>query len=147
MTFTSESLELFEKHLRAEEKSENTVAKYIRDVRVWKGRSEEVGVRSFTKESVIAYKNYLIESGYSKRSINSMLCSVNAFLEFCGMSDCKVKLLKLQREVFCREEKEPTRAEFERLCGAALSEGNRRLYIVSSGHEHRREMERMKLIC
>ena len=57
-----------------------------------------------TKEAVIAYKNHIAEQGYAKRSINSMLCSVNAFLHFCGRDDCRVKLLKLQREVFCREE-------------------------------------------
>ena len=139
----NEDMEAFGRYPAAEEKAENTVGKYMRDVRAFVGF---VG-GAVTKEAVIAYKNHIAEQGYAKRSINGMLCSVNAFLHFCGRDDCRVKLLKLQREVFCREEKELTRAEFERLCGAALSAGNRRLYIVSSEHEHRREMERMKLIC
>lgn len=119
-------IERFKQHLISEEKSENTVLKYIRDV---------MGFVAFTggeitKETVIAYKNDLQEQGYAKRSINSMLCSVNAFLDFSGKGDCKVKLLKLQREVFCDERKELTKAEFDRLCNAALSDGNRRLYML-----------------
>ena len=121
-----ESIKAFEKYLLTEEKAENTVEKYIRDVRAFIGF---VGV-SLTKEAVISYKNHLTEHGYAKRSINSMLCSVNAFLDFLVCSDCKVKLLKLQRDVFCDESKELTRAEFERLCNVALSGGNRRLYML-----------------
>lgn len=68
-------IERFKQHLISEEKSENTVLKYIRDV---------MGFVAFTggeitKETVIAYKNDLQEQGYAKRSINSMLCSVNAW--------------------------------------------------------------------
>ena len=122
----NEDIEAFGRYLLTEEKAENTVEKYLRDVRAFIGFVDG----AVTKETVIAYKNYLQEQGYAKRSINSMLCSVNAFLHFCGRDDCRVKLLKLQREVFCREEKELTKAEFERLCNVALSDGNKRLYML-----------------
>ena len=42
----------------------------------------------------------------SKTNRSNYYNAFNAFLDFCGMSECKVKLLKLQRDVFCREEKE-----------------------------------------
>lgn len=52
------------------------------------------------------------------RSINSMLASVNSFLIFMDWPDCKVKSLKVQRQVYCAEEKELTKAEYERLLKA-----------------------------
>ena len=137
-----EEISAFRRHLTEEEKSENTVVKYLRDVRAWQewcdrraglavfAHENDRLARRITKESVIAYKKHLLESGYSKRSINSMLCSVNAFLAFSGRPDCKVKLLKIQREVFSDGRKELTKPEFDRLCAAALSYGNRRLYML-----------------
>ncbi len=124
------SVEEFKTYLLQEEKSENTVEKYMRDVRAWREWSVQSGEWSCTKESVISYKNYLIEKGYAERSINSMLCSVNAFLDFSGLNDCKVKLLKMQKEVFCDESRELTEKEYKRLCNTALKDGNRRLYML-----------------
>lgn len=48
-----------------------------------------------------------------------MLASVNGFLIFMDWPDCKVKSLKVQRQVYCAEEKELTKAEYERLLKAA----------------------------
>ena len=127
---TADKIIAFEKNLIREEKSVNTIEKYLRDVRAWQKWNAENGINAFTKEAVIAYKNALIAAGYKARSVNSMLCSVNAFLIFCGFGDCRVRTLKIQREVFRREEKELTRAEFERLCKTALSDGNKRLYML-----------------
>ena len=126
MKISEESIGAFVDSMRRAEKSERTIEKYRRDVRalrVW--NADEI-----SKESIIAYKKYLTEKGYAKRSINSMLCSVNAYLDFMGRGDCKVKLLKMQKETFCRAEKELTKAEFERLCHAAQTEGNQRLYLL-----------------
>ena len=135
-----------------EEKSDNTIEKYMRDVRAFRewcerraaaccrreeeqSQSRRAGacscrIMNCTKETVIAYKNHLIEKGYAERSINSMLCSVNAFLDFSGLSDCKVKLLKMQRDIFCKENKELTQKEYKRLCNTALLSGNKRLYML-----------------
>lgn len=67
----------------------------------------------------MAYKNLLLEKKYAVRSINSMLASLNSLLDYLGWSDCKVKSLKLQREIFCAEEKELTKAEYMRLLAAS----------------------------
>lgn len=48
-----------------------------------------------------------------------MLASVNSFLQFLGWEDCKVKSLKLQRKIYCPEEKELTKSEYLRLLKAA----------------------------
>ena len=121
---TEEQIERYRQYLIRDEKSTATVEKYLRDVRAF---LVYVGAMAITKEVTVAYKRHLLES-YAPRSINSMLASVNSFLLFIGRSDCKVKALKLQRQVFCAEEKELTKAEYEKLLKAA--EKNEQLRLV-----------------
>ena len=121
---TEEQIQSYRQQLIRDEKSTATVEKYLRDVRAF---LVYVGEMAITKEVTVAYKRHLLES-YAPRSINSMLASVNSFLIFIGRSDCKVKALKLQRQVFCAEEKELTKAEYEKLLKAA--EKNEQLRLV-----------------
>lgn len=72
-----------------------------------------------TKEVVMTYKKNLQIKEYAVRSINSMLASLNSLLTFLGWSDCKVKCLKQQKQVYCAEEKELLKAEYMRLLEAA----------------------------
>ena len=113
--------------LGSEEKSANTVAKYLRDVGAF---AEFAGGSAVTKDSVIAYKQYLTEQGYAVRSINSKLASLNSFFAFLGWEDCRVKTLRLQREVYCEESRELTRSEYERLCRTAEAKHNERLSLI-----------------
>ena len=71
----------FAVYLKSEEKSKNTVEKYIRDARAL---FAYVGKAEITKETVIAYKNKLLSENYAARSINSMLASINSLLSFLG---------------------------------------------------------------
>ena len=106
----------FRQHLILEEKSRATVEKYLRDARAF---SLYVGAQTVTKDAVIAWKKHLQTEAYAVRSINSMLASVNSLLEFLGWSDCRVKALKQQRQVYCPEEKELSKGEYLRLLEAA----------------------------
>lgn len=117
----------FKIQLLHEEKSDATVEKYIRDVRAFSRfcPGEEV-----TKEVVIAYKQKLFDRGYAVRSINSMLASLNSLFSFLGWHDCKVKSLKIQRQIYCAEEKELTKAEYWRLVNAAKQKHNERLCLI-----------------
>ena len=63
------------------------------------------------------------------RSINSMLASVNSLLVFLGWSDCKVKNLRCQRQTYCAEEKELSRAEYLRLLKASQHQEQLNLVI------------------
>ena len=114
-------------YLKSEEKSENTVGKYLRDVRTF---AEYLGGAEITKETVIAYKNKLISENYAVRSINSMLASLNSLFSFLNWMDCRVKSIKLQRQVYCPEEKELTKAEYMRLVNTAKQKGNERLNLI-----------------
>ena len=112
--------------LELEEKSRNTVEKYSRDIRTF---MVYLNGKDLTRENVLAYKAYLIEN-YATRSVNSMLIAVNRLFCYLGWQDLKVKTLKLQRQVYCPEEKELTRNEYERLVLTARKNGNERLELI-----------------
>lgn len=126
-TVTSEQIRRFQDHLQREERSENTVKKYLRDIRRFAAFQKGEGV---TKEGIIRYKTSLRESGYAISSINSMLAAVNAFLAFLNWKDCAVKLFPVQREAYCATEKELTRNEYVRLIRGARKKGDRRLSLL-----------------
>lgn len=124
---TEEMAKAFEKYLRREEKSENTVKKYLRDVRAFAAYLNGAEV---TKETVITFKSKLLGESYSVRSINSMLASLNGLFSFLGWEDCRVKSVKLQRQIYCPEEQELTKAEYIRLVDTAKQKGNERLNLI-----------------
>ncbi len=126
-TINHEMISLFQKHLSMEEKATATVRKYVRDVVAFATYLRE---RELVKDLVIAYKQKLAENGYAVRSINSIIASLNAFFVFLGRLDCKLKAIKLQRQIFCSEEKELSRAEYAKLLTAAQKKGNERLYLL-----------------
>ena len=111
-------LNAFRENLIREEKSAATIEKYLRDAGAFLAYS--VGL-NITKEHTVSYKRSLQEQGYAIRSINSMLASLNSLLDFLGWSDCKVKAIKQQKQVYCAEEKELSKAEYMRLLEAAKS--------------------------
>ena len=117
----------FHEYLLSEEKSKNTVEKYMRDIRAFMAFADGQEV---SKELVIAYKQKLMDDNYAVRSINSILASLNSLFSFLDWHDCKVKSLKLQREIFCAEEKELTRAEYLRLVETAKEKKNERLSLI-----------------
>lgn len=110
-----DSLTAFEQHLIADEKSRATVEKYLRDVRAFLVWGAE---RELNRELLRQYKEQLT-CQYAPASVNSMLASVNCWLRFIGREDCKVKQLRIQRQIFAREDKELTKAEYRQLVLAA----------------------------
>ena len=123
---TAEIICQFKEHLALEERSKNTIEKYIRDINTF---SEYVAGAEITKETVIAYKKHLQEN-YAVRSVNSMLASMNCMFSFLGWHDLKVKSIKLQQQIYCPEGKELTKAEYTRLCKAAEKKHNERLNLI-----------------
>ena len=121
-----QQLSAFEQYLRKEEKSAATIEKYLRDVQ---GFLVFVTGQNICKQVVISYKEYLT-TRYAPVSVNSMLIAVNRFLRFCGLETCCVRLLKIQRQIYCPEEKELTRAEYIRLCRTAAQKRNKRLNLI-----------------
>ncbi len=125
-TITNEILKSFELYLHDAERSENTIGKYMRDVRMF---CEWTQGRRIEKSVVIEYKKEMCER-YAVKSVNSMLSSVNAFFAFTGRHDLRIKTLKIQRQIFADKSKELTKAEYERLLAAAKNKKNERLYYL-----------------
>ena len=116
----------FRAYLLREEKSEATIEKYLRDTHAF---FEYAGDREITKELAVAYKIQLQKKDYAVRSINSMLASINRLLDFMDWTDCKVKTLRCQRQTYCAEEKELTKAEYMRLLEASKQKEQLNLVI------------------
>ncbi len=126
MKLSKENIKEFAKYLCSEEKSAATQEKYLRDVQ---GFFTYANGGEITKELVVAWKKELIEHGYAVRSINSMLASINSFLAFLGLQACKVKNIRTQRQTYCTEEKELTKAEYLRLLEASAHQEQLNLVI------------------
>ena len=124
---TKEIIKDFINHLRLEEKSKNTIEKYARDVNAFLTYLNDNVV---SKELVIEYKQKLIADGYAVSSINSMLATINSLFDYLGWFDCKVKAIKTQRQIYCPENKELTKAEYLRLINAAERNHNNRLNLI-----------------
>lgn len=121
----------FENYLKNEEKSVVTIEKYVRDVhRFLSFLSEFSKEAAISKEHILQYKKYLSDQGYEPASINSMLVALNCFLRFCGLQKLCVKLLRIQRQMFCKKEKELSKEEYHRLVNAA--DGSRLAYIIQT---------------
>ena len=127
LILTKEKIDEFKNYLKLEEKSENTIEKYIRDIKAFR---QYIGTKIVTKELAIAYKENLLSTGYAIRSVNSMIASLNSFFAFRGCGYLKIKTIKEQRQIFYSEEKELTKEEYTRLLNAAENKQNKRLNLI-----------------
>lgn len=118
--------EEFAAYLYREERAENTVEKYVRDLRAFISYLQGKPV---TKEIAMAWKESLLDR-YAASSINSMLASVNHFFCWMDWNECRIRPLKTQRNLFGKQEKELTRQEYIRLVNTAGRKENKRLSLV-----------------
>lgn len=123
---TNELIENFKIDLIEEEKAQATIEKYIRDILAF---VEWLSGRTVEKQTVLEYKQKLIEK-YAPASVNSVLSSLNRFFAFAEWFNCKVKSIKIQKQVFAKQERELTKKEYDRLLSAALHKDNKRLYLL-----------------
>ena len=123
---TDDLIEKFKDFLINEEKASATLEKYMRDIRafsLWTSGSE------LDKRKVLDYKEYLIGK-FAPASVNSVLSSLNSFFEFNNWYEMKVKMLKIQKQIFAQKDKELSKAEYNRLLDAAKKKSNERLYLL-----------------
>ena len=120
------AIENYKKHLINEEKSKDTIEKYIRDLTVFKNWLAD---REISKGELLAYKESLMDR-YAPASVNSVIASLNGFFAYIERFDLKIKNLKIQKQIFASKDNELTKAEYERLLGAAKAKRNERLYLI-----------------
>ncbi len=121
-----EKIEEYIKHLANEEKSQATRKQYQRDILSF---FDFLGGEAVTKELVIRYKEEL-QRLYQPASVNAKLAAVNGFFSYIGKPQLRVRQLKIQKNSFCTQEKELTKAEYARLVGAAKQKGNKKLALL-----------------
>ncbi len=123
---TDDLIEKYKDFLINEEKASATLEKYMRDIKAfaeWSSGSE------LDKRKVLDYKEYLIGK-FAPASVNSVLSSLNSLFEFNNWYELKVKMLKIQKQIFAQKDKELSKAEYERLLDAAKAKRNERLYLL-----------------
>lgn len=126
MIITNKILKKFEELLISEEKSENTISKYVRDVGVLQKFANE---HDLTKQLMIEYKAWLAER-YKPTSANSMIAAANKFLKFIGCGECIIRQFKIQRSAYVSECRELTYEEYERLVRTAYKKRNTTIAII-----------------
>ena len=123
---TGAMIKKFKEYLNDEEKSRATIEKYIRDVTAF---AEWLGNKEVCKARVLEYKEKIIAE-YAPTSVNSIISSLNSFFDYAEEYGLKVKIIKIQKQIFAKDEKEISKAEYERLLAAAKSHGNYKLYLI-----------------
>lgn len=123
---TDELINSFKENLVLEEKSDATVKKYMHDVEAF---SKWLGEKKVDKKLVLDYKNYLVVK-YAPKSVNSVISSLNSFFSYSGWYELKVKILKIQKQIFSEKEKELSKVEYRRLLNAADRMKDKRLNLL-----------------
>lgn len=116
----------YERYLRSQEKSDNTVRKYLRDVR---GFLVFLNGEEISREQVILYKEHLLKS-YKISSANSMLTALNGYLRYMDMKACCVSVYRMQRQLFRDVQKDLNRDEYQELVRTASRSKRKRLYCL-----------------
>ena len=127
LQLTEQAFDQFEDYLRHDEREESTIEAYLRSLTRF---AEWADGRAVTKELAMEWKAALSESGYRPISVNAMLAAVNKFFTCMGREDCKVKYLKLQRQMFRKSEKNLSKEEYQRLVQAAHEKGDLRMELI-----------------
>ena len=127
MQLTQREFDQFEDYLRHDEREESTIEAYLRSLTRF---AEWADGRAITKELAMEWKAALAEAGYRPISVNAMLAAVNKFFTCMGREDCKVKYLKLQRQMFRKSEKDLSKEEYQRLVQAAHEKGDLRMELI-----------------
>ena len=127
LQLTEQAFDQFEDYLRHDEREESTIEAYLRSLTRF---SEWAAGRAVTKDLAMEWKAALAEAGYRPISVNAMLAAVNKFFTCMGREDCKVKYLKLQRQMFRKSEKDLSKEEYQRLVQAAHEKGDLRMELI-----------------
>ena len=123
---TEETLAAFARQLGEEERSPATPEKYLREVRQF---AAFLGGREVTRELAAAWREEL-SARQSPATVNGKLTALDRLLAFLGWEDCRVKHLRVQRQLFRDSARELSREEYARLVETARRLGRGRLSLL-----------------
>ena len=129
----NDKIKLFEMHLKEEEKAENTINKYLHDIKEFYNWFKLVGAKlgepHITKETLLDYKEYLKKSKLKVSSINSKISSLNSYFTYTENESLKLKVLKCQKSLFGSTKKQLTTNELKKLYNATRNDERLKLLI------------------
>ena len=123
---TEETLAAFARQLGEEERSPATLEKYLREVRQF---AAFLGGREVTRELAAAWREEL-SARQSPATVNGKLTALDRLLAFLGWEDCRVKHLRVQRQLFRDSARELSREEYAQLVETARRLGRGRLSLL-----------------
>ena len=135
---TEETLAAFARQLGEEERSPATLEKYLREVRQF---AAFLGGREVTRELAAAWREEVtrelaaawreeLSARQSPATVNGKLTALDRLLAFLGWEDCRVKHLRVQRQLFRDSARELSREEYARLVETARRLGRGRLSLL-----------------
>ena len=123
---TEETLAAFARQLGEEERSPATLEKYLREVRQF---AAFLGGREVTRDLAAAWREEL-SARQSPATVNGKLTALDRLLAFLGWEDCRVKHLRVQRQLFRDSARELSREVYARLVETARRLGRSRLSLL-----------------
>ena len=123
---TEETLAAFARQLGEEERSPATLEKYLLEVRQF---AAFLGGREVTRELAAAWREEL-SARQSPATVNGKLTALDRLLASLGWEDCRVKHLRVQRQLFRDSARELSREEYARLVETARRLGRGRLSLL-----------------
>ena len=123
---TKESVEQYCQWLYECEKSNGTIKQYRHYIVLF---MQYMNGKSVEKNDVIMWKGILREK-LAPVTVNSALAAINGFFSYYAWKDCRTKFLKVSRSVFCPENKEISKREYECLVKSAYKKGDERIAMI-----------------
>ena len=114
--------EEFEKELRRKNLSNNTIASYLFTIRTYEQMAGE-----FTKQNLLAFKGYLMET-YKPKTVNLRIQAINKYLEFIKKENLRLSPVKIQQKNFL--ENVISDADYKFLKNCLKRDGNWEWYFV-----------------
>lgn len=112
----------FERHLRGQNLSENTVSSYLWTVKYY---AEHYDL--FSKENLLAYKEYLLEH-FKPKTVNLRIQGINKYLMFIHKEKLQLKSVKIQQKNFL--ENVISNADYQYFKSQLKADGNLEWYFA-----------------
>lgn len=125
---TEQILENYREYLIEEEKSIATINKYTCDIRKLMNYADG---REITKKLMLEFKDDLrVNKKYKLSSINSFLIAANRLFEYLEWYGLRVKIYRIQKEVYASVRTDLSMREYRKLVIAAWHKGKKRLAMI-----------------
>ncbi len=124
---TSDRILDFILYMQKQSLSTNTVSSYainIKKLKLFLNNNE------ISREQMLSYKQWLIEQGFKKHTINAYLAAANYFCGMMGWEDMKVALISITPYNMDYEKQQISSYDYEKLVYTALQNNKERLAMM-----------------